>query len=174
MKRFQDLDLQNLHWIQAGGWANRHELRDDDDEVVATITKPQWWKQAYTVDAPGNRWHFERKGFFKRQILIHAFGTGDHVATFDYEGWQNGGTITLPDGRTYLWKRIAFWNEKWAWLEATAAGDEDDPVLSFDTGGFFRARAALSFDQDSDFPALLVFLGWVLHTLMREDAAAAG
>lgn len=171
MKAFNDLNLQELHWVEhVGWWLSRQELRNADDEVIATMQKLKWWQGTYEVDAPGNRWLFEPKGIFRPKIEIYSAGTGDLVTIFEYKGMNGGGQLTLPDGRTFKWKQVSFWNDKWAWLE----GDENDenPVIGFDAGGFFRARADLTFDENADFPALLVFLGWYLHTVLRQQRAA--
>ncbi|MCA9886858.1 MAG: hypothetical protein KC546_00740 [Anaerolineae bacterium] len=109
------------------------------------------------------------KGFFNRRVEIMATATNDLVTVFYYKGMGGGGELTLPDGRVFHWKSINFWGNKWAWLEGT----DNDPVIGFDTGGWFRARADLTFDEDADFPALLVFLGWYLHTIKRQETAAA-
>ncbi|MEO1288287.1 MAG: hypothetical protein AAFV93_11005 [Chloroflexota bacterium] len=170
MKAFNDLNLQELHWVEANSLTSRQELRNEQDEVIATIEKEKWWKGTYLVDAPGNRWVFEPKGILSRRIEIYSAGTGDLMTTFHYRGMTSGGRLTLPDGRTFRWKSLSFWGNKWAWLEGEDG--DDDPVIGFDTGGFFRARADLTFDEDADFPALLVFLGWYLHRIYRQQQAA--
>ena len=171
MKEFNDLNLQDLRWVESGSWSSRQELHNADDEVIATMQKQSWWKNTYEVDAPGNRWLFVPQGFFNRRVEIISAGTGDLVTTFYYKDMGGGGELTLPDGRIFQWKSISFWGNKWAWLEGEAG--DTDPVIGFETGGWFRARADLTFDEDANFPALLVFLGWYLHTIKRQETAAA-
>lgn len=168
MKTFKELNLQDLHWAERNSWKSTHELLDGDDEVIATMKRTSWWRSSYEVDAPGHRWVFERKGLWNRRIEITSAGTGDLFATFEYN-WNSGGTLTMPDGRIFTWKRTDFWGNQWAWFEGE---NEAEPVLAFSAGGFFRARAKLTFDEDTGAPVLLVFLGWLLHTLMRQDQAA--
>lgn len=172
MKAFNDLNLQELHWVERIGWRlSQQELCNADDEVIATMRKIKGHKGAYEVDAPGNRWLFVPKGFFNRHIEIYSLGTGDLFTIFRYKTIGEG-RVTLPDGPMFEWKQISYRHDKWAWLEGDT--DNENPVIAFDTSGFFRARADLTFDEDVDFPALLVFLGWYLHTVLRLQRASAG
>lgn len=167
MKEWKDLELDDLHWKELGG--NRYELRDADEQAIATMQRRRWWSTYVEVDAPGNRWSFERKGFWKRHIVIQSVGTGMEPARFDYSNW-NGGKLTFADGRVFEWRQSDFWGSKWAWMTT-----DRQPFLGFASGGFIRMNAALSIAPEArDMPslALMVFLGWYLLMLHREDTAA--
>ncbi len=168
MKAWKDLELDGLRWVEAGG--GRYELRSADDEVVATMKRLRWWSSAVEVDAPGNRWRFERRGWWRQRITIQTAVTGDKPASFDYRG-LSGGRLTFTDGRVYDWKQSNFWGTKWAWVTP-----DGQPFLGFQSGGVLRMNAAISSAPAAhDLPslALLVFLGWYLLTLYKEDSASA-
>ncbi len=164
MKAWKDLELDGLRWVDVGGY--RYELRGPDDDVIATMKRPSWWRSVIEVDAPGNRWRFERRGWWRQHITIQTAVTGDEPARFEYRG-MSGGRLVFGDGRVYEWRQNNFWGTKWAWVTADGA-----PLLGFQSGGILRLNAEVSgAPAASDLPslALLVFLGWYLLTLYHED-----
>lgn len=168
MKDFKELELQELYWTQTGAWNRHAELRSADDEVIARMTRPHWWSSNAEIDMPGNRWSLERRGIFRREIIVKSLGTGEQVAHFAYQG--RGGLLTLADGRMLRWKQSNFWGTQWAWITL-----EDEPLMGFEQKGILRFRGEMSLSPEVDelaSPALLMFLGWYLITLHNEDAAA--
>jgi hypothetical protein len=168
MKKMNELELQGLQWVQVSSWKRIWELRNEAGDVVARMTRPRWWSQYAEVDAPGNRWSFERKGFWKQWIEVKSLGTQASPARFDYTMFN--GLLKFPDGRVFQWKQANFWGSKWAWID-----EYGEPVIGFQTGGFLQMKGEMSLDPDSDeIPlfGLLVFLGWYLITLYHEDSAA--
>jgi hypothetical protein len=169
MKDFKDLDLQELHWVQSGGWGRNYELRNDADEVVAKLTRPRWWSSYAEVDIPGNRWSFERKGLFQQRIIVKSLGTDDEAAEFIYR--FNGGLLEFPDGRKFRWKQSNFWGTKWAWVT-----EDGQPVVGLEGKGVLRFRGEMSLaprSAEMQSLALLVFLGWYLLILHREQSSSS-
>src|SRR5689334_9604351 len=103
-KFVEELENQELHWQQPSMWQGRYELRNASDETVASIQRTGFLKQKAEVDALGNRWLFERKGFMKPHITIKSAVTGDEPARFDYS-WTTGGWLTFTDGKRFRWQR---------------------------------------------------------------------
>ncbi len=168
MKAWKELELDGLRWVEVGSY--RYELRTQDDEVIATMKRLRWWNSAVEVDAPGNRWRFERRGWWNRRITIQTAVTGDEPARFEYRGMSSGRLI-FADGRAYDWKQSNFWGTKWAWVTP-----DGEPFLGFQSGGILRLNAEVSSAPAArDLPslALLVFLGWYLLTLYQEDTAGS-
>lgn len=170
MKDWKELELQGLHWVQAGAMGRRHELRTETDEVIATMERPKWYSNDAEVNVPGNRWRFQRRGIFRQEIIITAAATGDEPARFHYRGINRGGELIFRDGRRYLWKQSGFFGSKWAWVTP-----EGEPFLGFQSGGLLRLNGQLSIAPAAESMqslALLIFLGWHLLTLYREDMSA--
>lgn len=170
-KALAELESGGLKWVTPSMWKAEHELRTASGDVIARIHRPKWWNNVlYEVDAPGNRWIFERKGLWNRRIEIRSIGTGGTPATFYYQG-ISGGRLEYADGRVFLWKKGNFWATRWVWTT-----ENGEPVVGFQTGGSLRINADISIapDQDNDkAPSLLLFLGWYLINLTMQDTAAA-
>lgn len=165
MKAFNELENQDLRWVQKSAWKREYELQTGDGETVAHIVRPSWWNSKALVESVGNRWEFERKGFWQQYIEIRSVGTGEEPARYYY----NGKRLEFPDGREYHW-RSNVWGSKWTWVTPNG-----DPVVGFQTGGVFRTNAEIHLDPDiAGMKALplLVFLGWYLILLAQEDSAA--
>jgi hypothetical protein len=168
-KTFAELEVEGLRWETSGGWRPEYALIADDGEEVAHLKKEGLLRERAFVDAIGNRWVFERMGFFKRYIEVRSVGTGDEIARFHYR-WDHGGELVFPDGRRYRWRQSSFWGSKWVWID-----ESGEPIMGFKSGGFFRYSADISMDGDAvagKAPPLLIFLGWYLILLNHDDAAA--
>jgi hypothetical protein len=169
MKDFAELELQSLKWVQTSAWKQNWELRNEAGETIAKMIRPKWWSQYAEVDAPGNRWSFERVGFWQNRIEVKSLGTQESPATFNIK--MSKGELVFTDGRTYTWKQTNFWGSKWAWID-----EDGEPVVGFQTGGFLQVKGEMSIDPEGDetpLLGLLVFLGWYLITLYYEDATIA-
>lgn len=168
MKAWKELSLQDLRWTQPRMGHEYYELCSSDGDVVATMQRIQWWRSYYEVNAPGNRWSFERKGFFRQHVVIKAVATGEEPAHFRFKGF--GGRLTFNDGRVFNWRQSNLWGTKWVWTD-----ENNTPVLGFQDSGFLRYNGEMSIAplaEDMPSLALLVFLGWYLRSLQRQDASA--
>ena len=168
-KFIEELENQELHWMQPSMWQGRYELRNADDEAVATIQRSGVMQQKVEVDALGNRWLFERGGFMKPHITIKSAGTGDEPARFDYN-WTGGGWLTFADGRRFRWQSSNWLGNKWTWVN-----ELDEPIMGFQTGGIFRLNGEIDIDPDVTMKTrvlpLLLFLGWYLILLHIDDSS---
>lgn len=169
-KTLAELENQNIKWHQKSFWREHYELCAEDGTVLGTMRRTSIWKSCYEVDAVGNRWQFEPKGFWWRRIEITAVASGDQPAVFTYK--RPGGVLRYPDGRTFIWRKASFWlGSKWVWTT-----EDGEPLIGFKQGGGFRVNADISVNTDlvsQKAPSLLIFLGWYLITLFRQQQAAA-
>lgn len=169
-KAFSELENTTLTW-QSKGWLGReHELVTDAGEVIASVHHTSWWNNDVIVDAPGNRWHFARRGTFNYRIHITSVGAGFEIATYRYRTFRPG-ELHFHDGRMFVWRQANFWGTKWAWLDM-----DDHPVVGFKQGGVLQLNSEIDIDPDSsDNRALplLIYLGWYLILLNSRDAAGA-
>ncbi len=171
-KKWEDLDIQELTWKKNGTWSGMFDytLQDADGSAVASIKRPNWWSTRIEIDAPGNRWSLERKGFWKHTIKITSLATDDIAAVFHYR-WNSEGHVEMADGRVYYWKSHSIWGSRWAWTDA-----DGKPLIGFHKAGVFVPRGELYFDAETETMRsvpLLVFLGWYLVLLHTMDSAAA-
>lgn len=168
MKTFNELENQGLQWTSRGVFKRSFELRTDDGELLGTMTRPSMWRSLMEVEAPGNRWTFERTGFFRRHIVIRSVGTGEEPAEFHYH-LQNG-RLEFPDGRVVYWRQSNWMGTKWSWVTA-----DGEPIVGFKTKGILQFNADIHLDTEAAQTkslSLLVFLGWYIINLYQEDSAA--
>lgn len=168
-KTLAELESQGIRWTKPSFWRNHYELRGDDGEVLATIHQPKWWRDLVEVEGVGNRWIFERKGFWNRRVEIRSAVTGEEPAVFRYN-WTGMGRLEYPDGRVFHWKYGNFWGTKWVWTN-----DAGEPLVGFHTKNSFKLSADISLDpalESAKAPTLLLFLGWYLVVKHYEDTAA--
>jgi hypothetical protein len=169
MKSFNDLESQNVRWVQQSMWNNTYELRTDAGDVVATMKRPSMWRSAVEIEAVGNRWRFERKGFWQNRVEATSIGTGEVAAT--YRAGMMKGSVQLADGRVFHWQQGNWWGTKWTWTD-----EHGEPIIGFKTGGAFTLNGELNLDPDvmeMKTMSLLVFLGWYLIVLNHEDSSVA-
>jgi hypothetical protein len=169
MKQVKELELQNARWVQTRWWKEDYELRSPEGELLATMTRPHWWNSYTEIEAPGNRWSLERKGLFRRRIEIRSIGAESSPAEFIYQ-WV-GGRLELPDGRVFFWKPGNFWGTRYVWTTA-----DGEPIIGYKAGGGLEVSGEMSVaPAAADMPlfGLLMFLGWYLAVLNREDMVTA-
>jgi hypothetical protein len=168
MKSFNELESLNLKWVQTSAWNTRnHELRDENGDVMATMRQPSLWRSQVEIEAVGNRWTFERKGFWRYHVEIRSTGTDEQPARFTYRDRM----LEFPDGRVYYWKQSSFWGSKWVWTDA-----QGTPILGFQSQGTFRYSSDIALDEEvasmKSLP-MLVFLGWYLILMYYADSSSA-
>lgn len=172
MKHLKDLDPHDLRWIPEGGFSRDYLLKNADGETIATLDRPRWGGAKAVIDAPGNRWGFERKwGWRGSRVLITATGTGEQVGEYKQNGWNYNGTLTLTNGTQYLFRSQSMWQSRYRWLEA-----DEKPILEYKMGGIMRTLGDLrlaSEDVDASHLGLLLFLGWFLMLAMKDDSTAS-
>lgn len=169
-KTLAELENQGIRWTKPSFWRNDFELCDEHGAVIASIHQPSWWRDLVEVEASGNRWIFNRKGFWNRRVEIRSAITGDEPAVFRYN-WSGTGQLEYPDGRVFHWKQGNFWGTKWVWTNP-----DGEPLVGFHTKNSFKLSADISLDpelENAKAPTLLIFLGWYLVVKHHEDSSAA-
>lgn len=169
MESLTNVAGRELIWAPSRTAKRTYEL-DMDGQTVATLYQPSVWHQERLVVTADGRWRFARVGVLRQRLVIADADTGAEVAQMARSDWTRKGTLTLPDGRQYLWRSGGFWGSKWVWLDAA-----EQPLLRFRQFGMLRLQCAVTVEPraaaDSHL-ALLATLGWYLMLLMRHDTAA--
>jgi hypothetical protein len=162
----------NLRWVQPDAKKRFFELRSGDD-AIATLS----WEKALgtlaTAQTAEKTWTFKRVGFFNTRVTVRSPGSEADIATFK-PSWGYGGTLEVQ-GRTYTWKKLDFWGNKWGF-----AWHDGNVLLSFGYAGgpgtLFKLEGTVELapgnvSTNPDMP-LLVTLGWYIMVLMHDDNTA--
>lgn len=160
---------QDLIWESSPTAKRTYELRAADGQALATLTQPSLWRQNRLGVAAGRRWSFARVGVFRQRLVIADADTGAEIATMAQLTWSGKGTLTLSDGRAYVWRSDSSWTPKRTWLDASGT-----PLLRFSQSGIAKLRCQVTVEPPATDPNLmfLATLGWFLMLLAHDDLVA--
>lgn len=170
MGMLQQYAGQELIWESSRAAKRTYELRSGE-QVLATLAQPSAWNQRRVGSSDEGTFTLARVGFFKQRIVITDVSSGAELVSMPPSGWSRKATLTLSDGRTYLWRKSGFWGNTWAWLDI-----EERPLMTLRQSGAFRVRCAVTIEPSAATDphlALLAQLGWFQMLLAQADAAAA-
>lgn len=168
MKTLSELDNLDLRWVQPKASKREYELQNSDGEMVARLRRTSSWSYKAEVEAVGNRFLFDRKGFWQNRFEVTSAGTGQVIATVK-QGFSKN-TLTFNDGETFYWRQGNFWGTRWVWTSGVG-----DPILGFEQSGFLKLGGSLNIDPEyakEQRALLLILLGWYLIVVANEDSAA--
>ena len=170
MEPISKVAQKELIWTQPNAFKEDYELRGEEILVGTLKFRSAFGSLAIAETADGC-WTFKRVGFFSTRVSVRACDSETDIASFKNNTWSGGGTLELPNGRTYR-ASTNFWQTK---LELIS--EFDQLVLSYsDIGGFFRRTAMVQIEQNAaqiaDLP-WMVMLSWYLVVMMQRDSAAA-
>ncbi|MHB8932478.1 MAG: hypothetical protein ACYC6H_03300 [Bellilinea sp.] len=170
MEPISKVAQKELIWTQPNAFKEEYELRGDD-VLVGTLKFRSAFGSLAIAETADGCWTFKRVGFFSTRVSVRACDSETDIASFKNSTWSGGGTLELPNGRTYR-ASTNFWQTK---LELIS--EYDQLVLSYsDIGGFFRRTAMVQIEQYAaqiaDLP-WMVMLSWYLVVMMQRDSAAA-
>ena len=159
----------DLIWEPSQTAKRTYELRVADGQTLATLAQPSVWRQDRLGTTAARRWSFARVGVFRQRLVIADVDSGAEIATIAQSSWSGKGTLTLSDGREYLWRGESSWSPKRVWLDASGA-----PLLRFKQFGMARLRCQVSVEPPATDVNLLFLatLGWYLMLLAHDDMVA--
>ncbi|MHB0924686.1 MAG: hypothetical protein ACYC3H_12085 [Bellilinea sp.] len=170
MEPISKVAQKELIWTQPNAFKEEYELRGDD-VLVGTLKFRSAFGSLAIAETADGCWTFKRVGFFSTRVSVRACDSETDIASFKNNTWSGGGTLELPNGRTYR-ASTNFWQTK---LELIS--EYDQLVLSYsDIGGFFRRTAMVKIEESAaQIPDLpwMVMLSWYLVVMMQRDSAAA-
>jgi hypothetical protein len=154
-----------LLWVKPKWSRLRFELRAGD-EVVATL---EWTRGSRALARWGDfQYQFSRQGWLRPRILVRSAAATDAaepIATF----LPRGGTLTLPDGRPFVWKKPKRLTREQIWVDDAATElVRFHPAKRSTVEVTVQPEAA----QQPELP-LLILLGQCLIVLAGQDAEAA-
>jgi len=109
-------------------------------------------------------------GFWQTRVTIRRCDSEDDIATFRNSTWKRGGSLELPDGRTFR-ATTNLWQTKLEFQESSG-----NPMIEFKTAGLVHLSAKVQIHpvahQLAELP-WIVMLGWYLAIMMMNDTAGA-
>ena len=165
-----DLVSRELQWVQPSAKKQIYELMAGDLAVCKVHLNSSFNSRATAVNDEGS-WDFDRKGFWQRHVTIRKTGSAEDLAVYNANTWKGGGTLTMPFGRTYLFK-FNFWNTQFF-----VTTENDQALISITKiRGFIHYSGNLEIHSLArHLPELpwLVPLSWYLIMMQQRDTAAA-
>ncbi|HCS40513.1 MAG TPA: hypothetical protein DIW44_13135 [Anaerolineaceae bacterium] len=170
MVRMSELVARELHWVQPSSMKQYYELQAGDVAVCTLHLESSFNSRATAVTADGS-FEFDRKGFWQRQSTIRAAGGMEDIALYNANTWRQGGTLVLPNGRTYMVKSN-FWSTQFY-----VTTQDEQPLISITKiGGVFHYSGNVEIlSLAKNLPELpwLVPFAWYLVMLQFRDSASA-
>lgn len=169
MQAFAQYAQHELEWRQPSAMEMRYELRAGE-QLAGSLRFRSMWGSLATGESAGGCWTFKRVGFWQTRATVRVCDTDADIATFANNTWSGGGTLSLPDGRTFT----ASTN---AWETKLELRDSQNLLLiSYANRGVLRLAASVTIEPYAvawpELPWLTVF-GWYLVVMMYMDASAA-
>lgn len=170
MTNMSDLTARELQWVQPSAKKQYYELQAGDLAVCSLHMESSFNARAKAINAEGS-WDFDRKGFWQRRVTICKAGSAEELAVYNANTWRQGGTLSMPFGRTYLLK-FNFWNTQFS-----VTTENEQALLSITKiRGMFHYSGNLEIHSlAKHLPELpwLVPLSWYLIMMQQRDTAAA-
>jgi len=169
MMKLAELVGRELKWVQPHTLKREYELRAGDVTAATLIFRNAFGSFATAASADGV-WTFKRVGFLQTKVTIRAAGSENDLAVFKNSTWKGGGTLELPDGRSYP-ANTNFWATRYDFK----TGIGDSLIRYRKVGGFLHMSSAVEIDPLArSMPEMqwMVMLGWYLTLMMYSDSAA--
>jgi hypothetical protein len=175
MRMLHEVHRDELVWVRPKWSRFFFELRAGET-VVATLAWTGGSRAA--AECAGAQYRFSREGWLRPRILVREGATGrptgagapeETVATFVRR--RGGGTLTFPDGRTFLWRKLRVWTSERVWADVN-----ETVLVRFNPVTRESPVTVSSQPQAAELAELplLILLGQYLVVLAAQDAAAAG
>lgn len=170
MKKITNLASRELKWTQPRALKSQYELHAGD-ELVATLVFRSSFGSFATAKTADGCWTFKRTGFISTNVTIRECNDKNaDVATFRNNTWSGGGTLELPDGRTYR-ANTNFWKTRYSFSTPS-----NETLIEFKTKGFIHDSAEVEISPQAasikELP-FMVCLGGYLAIMMRKDSSSA-
>lgn len=157
-----------LKWAQPS-LKYHYELKFGET-LAATLDFRNAWGTFATAQSGDGVWTFKRVGFWQNRATIRVEDSEQDLAEFTNSTWRRGGTLEFVHGRIFK-ATTNFWMTEMEWLR-----EDEEPLVQFDIGGFFKHNADVEILPDAigipELPILVMF-GWYLILMLYRDAAAA-
>jgi hypothetical protein len=167
MKTIDELQGQDLHWVQPSLMQPTYELRTTTGGTVARVARSGMLNAVDEVEAAGGRYRIAHKGLINRYFEICPVNGDAQPPLYVFQ--HTGATLTLPNGERVLWKKVGQANSaRWEWVRA-----DGTRLMSLTSGGGERITSHLCWElgaADAGTRLLLAMLGAYLILLYSDEA----
>ncbi|MEM7105190.1 MAG: hypothetical protein AAF502_18780 [Bacteroidota bacterium] len=118
-KEFKFIELELLQ----PEWTKRYFELKFDEELLATIQWPTWFKTTAHGKTAFGEWTIKRVGIFKPKISVRLKGSKRDLYVLKMKSYRKG-TIQMDD-RKVVWDYIQMWKSEVGWIE------NDRDVMTF-------------------------------------------
>lgn len=167
MRKIAELAGGELKWVQPSALKTEYELRADN-ELAATLRFRTSFGSFATGESADGCWTFKRVGFWQTKATVRPCGADTDIGIFKNNTWSGGGTLELPDRRTFP-ATTNFWQTKLGFN--TESGET---LIEFKSGGLLHLSATVEIRPNAvSMPELpwIVMLGCYLIVMMQMDAS---
>jgi hypothetical protein len=170
MQRITTVARHSLKWAQPKAMKMFYQLLDGEEEVATLEFRSMFGTLATGQSADGT-WTFKRTGVFHPVVTVRREGSDKDIAEFKNNTWKSGGTLTMPDGRTYL-ASTNFWATNF-----DISTESGEALISFKriAGLLHLSMEMIVHGSAAHKPELpwMAMLGLYLIVMMQRDHAAA-
>lgn len=169
MLKMTELIGRELKWLQPNVLRMEYELRMDDTVAAIVRFRSSFGTFAAAESADGI-WTFKRVGFWQPRVTIRKQGMEENLAIYRNNTWKGGGTLELPDGRTYP-ANTNFWATQYEFKTETGTV----LVSYYRIGGLLHMSSGVRIPaQTAEITQMpwMILLGWYLIVMMQMDSAA--
>lgn len=167
--RIRDFAALPMRWEQPRSLRMEYELQAGGQRVATLQFRSSFGTFATLQDGEGS-WTFKRVGFWRTHVSVRNLANDEELAAFHPHTWKQGGTLSLPDGRTYL-ANTNFWSTQYHFCTP-----QEEPLIRFT-----KFRGILHHSADvTVLPAAahlaelpwIIGLGWYLTLMLHRDTVA--
>jgi hypothetical protein len=169
MMKMTELIGRELKWVQPNALKMEYELHAGD-RTAATLRFRSSLGSFATAKSADGTWTFKRIGFWRTRVTVRAEGAESDLGVFKNNTWHGGGTLELPDGRTFP-ANTNFWATSYEFTS-----EKGEALIVYrKIGGLLHLSSAVEITAQAKSLAELpwmVMLGWYLSVMMHMDSAA--
>jgi hypothetical protein len=131
-----------------------------ENENLAGELKSAAWRQLSSGKMKGEKYLYEPKGFWKKEILIRNPDDSTLAGQIVFNRWRRKAVISCRNQK-FIWKYDNFFHTKWS------ISTEKGPLVKYQR--YFKSGEISSYVKDE----LLVLTGLFIRDYLRQRAAVA-
>jgi hypothetical protein len=155
MKTLSQYKNDDLRLEQPSIWKRVYHMRAGN-EVLCTMTHPQFFGTAMMIEGFGQTWEMDRPKFWRAALEIKKQGQHLPFATFTPGNWGKGGTFAMPNG-----EKIQYIQSIWTSVNELHS-DQKVRLVSLKRVAWWKRPLSVVIEHESD---LLDRNPWIVMTV---------